>query len=41
LREVQQAIQNYGFINLSVQLFSSSKKTGVEELENKLNEWLI
>lgn len=41
LRAVQQAIQNYGFVNLSVQLFSSSKKTGVEELENKLNEWLI
>ena len=41
LRKVQQAIQNYGFINLSVQLFSSSKKTGVEELENKLNEWLV
>lgn len=41
LRAVQQAIQNYGFVNLSVQLFSSSKKTGVEELEDKLNEWLI
>ncbi len=41
LRAVQQAIQNYGFINLSVQLFSSLKRTGIEELENKLNEWLI
>lgn len=41
LRSVQQAIQNYGFINLSVQLFSSLKRTGIEELENKLNEWLI
>lgn len=41
LRAVQQAIQNYGFINLSVQLFSSLKRAGIEELENKLNEWLI
>ena len=40
LRMVQQKIAEYGFINLSLQMFSSLKKTGVEELENKLNDWL-
>jgi GTP-binding protein len=40
LRLVQKKIAEYGFINLSVQLFSSLKKTGVPELEDKLNEWL-
>ena len=40
LRMVQQKIAEYGFINLSLQMFSSLKKTGVEELEIKLNDWL-
>jgi GTP-binding protein len=40
LRQVRQQISEYGFVNLSVQLFSSLKRTGIEELENKLNEWL-
>jgi GTP-binding protein len=41
LRKVQQELSAYGFINLSVQLFSSLKKTGVDQLALKLNEWLI
>ena len=41
LRNVQQVIGGYGFVNLSTQLFSSLKRQGIEELEAKLNEWLI
>lgn len=41
LRQVKSAIYEYGFINLSIQMFSSPKKQGIEELEDKLNEWLI
>lgn len=40
LRAVQQKISSYGFTDLSIQLFSSLKKTGVDELERKLSEWL-
>ena len=40
LRYVQQEVNKYGLVNVSTQLFSSLKRTGIEELENKLNEWL-
>ncbi len=40
LRSVQQRVADYGFSELSVQLFSSLKKTGVDELALKLNQWL-
>ncbi len=40
LAKVQQDLSSYGFVNLSVQLFSSPQKSGVDELAIKLNEWL-
>ena len=40
LREVAQVVSEYGLVNLSTQLFSSLKRTGIEELEAKLNDWL-
>ncbi len=40
LRDVKSAVTQYGFTNLSVQLFSSLKRIGIEELEVKLTEWL-
>lgn len=40
LKMVRDEIAGFGFVNLSVQLFSSMKKTGIKELENKLNDWL-
>lgn len=41
LKKTQAAIAASGFINLSVQMFSALHKTGVSELEVKLNEWLV
>lgn len=40
LRRVQQAVSEYGLVNLSVQVFSAPKRIGVIELEHKLNDWL-
>ena len=40
LRDVKKAVAEYGFVNLSVQLFSSLKRVGIEELEIKLSDWL-
>lgn len=40
LRKVKSVLTEDGFANFTVQLFSSSKKTGVEELESVLNSWL-
>ncbi len=40
MKEVKAAIANYGFSNLSMQMFSSPKKEGIEELELQLNKWL-
>lgn len=40
LKMVRDEIAGFGFVNLSVQLFSSMKKTGIKELEDKLNDWI-
>ena len=40
LRQVKNQLTSDGFSNFTVQLFSSLKKTGVEELEIILNSWL-
>ena len=39
-REVKIQLANDGYINYSIQLFSSSKKQGVSELESVLHFWL-
>ncbi|MBY0379052.1 MAG: ribosome biogenesis GTP-binding protein YihA/YsxC [Burkholderiales bacterium] len=41
LRQVRTQLVEDGFSNFTVQLFSSLKKTGVDELEVLLNSWLI
>ncbi|MFN8770713.1 MAG: ribosome biogenesis GTP-binding protein YihA/YsxC [Neisseriaceae bacterium] len=40
LTQVQNQLTKDGFANFTVQLFSSLKKTGVEDLEKVLNSWL-
>lgn len=40
LREVKAAIAEYGFNNLSLQMFSAPKRLGIEELETQLSRWL-
>lgn len=40
LRFVQDELVEYGFEDLSVQLFSSPKRLGVDILETKLSEWI-
>ncbi len=40
LKKVREQLASFGLVNLSVQLFSSPKKMGVTELEDKLNDWL-
>lgn len=40
IQMVNKQLTNDGFINFSVQLFSSLKKTGATELEQVLNKWL-
>lgn len=39
IREVKAALHESGYTNYTIQLFSSLKKTGVEELELALNSW--
>lgn len=40
LRDVKAQIQEYGFTDLSLQMFSSPKRIGIEELEVKLSSWI-
>ncbi len=40
LKFVKTTLDAEGFTNFSVQLFSSLKRTGIEELELELNRWL-
>lgn len=40
LKTVQAEVASYGFVNLSLQMFSSLKRLGIEELEAKLNDWI-
>lgn len=41
LQLVKTELDNEGFTNYTLQLFSSPKRLGVEELENALNSWLV
>lgn len=40
LKLVKSTLEEEGFANFTVQLFSSLKRTGIEELETALNRWL-
>jgi GTP-binding protein len=41
MRDVKSAILQYGFTDLSLQMFSSPKREGIEELELQLGKWLV
>ena len=41
MQSVRESLARYGLEHLSLQMFSSPKKEGVDELEIKLNEWLV
>lgn len=41
LRFVKEQLTQEGFSNFTVQLFSSPKRVGIEELEDTLNTWLV
>ncbi len=40
LQQVTKYLSDSSAVNISVQLFSALKKTGIEEVHNKLNTWL-
>jgi len=41
IKLVKTKLREFGFDNTTVQLFSSLKRTGIEELEQSLTQWLL